>query len=65
MCYEKSRHASFIHPNANAVASNPWLGYLKYGITDPIPITDADLVIWKPFDGEVFAKLPKSKILAT
>jgi len=65
MCYEQRRHSRFIHANADAVASHARLCYFKNRITNAVSITDADLVIRKRFDSEVFAELTETKITAT
>ena len=49
---------------ADAVARHAWLRYFKYRIANAVSIADADLVIRKPFDREVFAELTESKITA-
>ena len=64
MCYEKRRHTRLIHADADAVAGHAWLRYLKFSTTDAVAIADADLVIGKPLDGEVFSELAESKIVA-
>jgi hypothetical protein len=62
--YEQRRYPRFIHPNTDAVARHAWLRYFKYRTTDPVSIANADLVIRKPLDGEVFSELAESKIVA-
>jgi hypothetical protein len=64
MRYEQRRHARFIHADADAVARDAWLRYFEYSIANAVSIADADLVIRKPFDSEVFTELTKSKITA-
>src|SRR5215471_16848628 len=63
-CYEKRRHTRFIHANADAVARHARLRHFKYRTTNAIAIANADLVIRKSLDGEVFSELAKSKIVA-
>jgi hypothetical protein len=64
MRYEQRRHTRFIHANADAVARHARLRYFKYRITNAVSITDANLVIRKPFNCEVFPELAESKIVA-
>ena len=64
MCYEQGWHPRFIHANADAVARYAWLRHFKYRITNAVSIADADLVIRKSLDGEVFSELAESKIIA-
>jgi hypothetical protein len=64
MCHEKRRHPRFIHANTDAVAHHAWLRYFKYRTTGAVSIADADLVIRKSFDSEVFSELTESKITA-
>src|SRR5208337_3422567 len=61
---EQGRHPRFIHANADAVARYAWLRYFKFSSTNTVSITDAHLVVRKPFDGKVFSELTESKITA-
>ena len=54
---KQRRHLRIAHANANAVASHSRLRHLEYRATDPITIADADFIIWKAVNGQVFAKL--------
>src|SRR5581483_8684727 len=65
MCNEKGRYSRFIHANADAVARHTWLAYFKYRITNAVPIADADLVIRKSLDGEVFAELAVDEVITS
>jgi hypothetical protein len=62
--HKQGRHARFIHADANAVAGYARLGHFEYCITDTVSIADADLVIGKTFNGEVFAELAKTEVVA-
>ena len=64
MCYEQSCHPRFIHANADAVARHARLRHFKYRITDAVSIADADLVIRKSLDSEVFSELAEDEIIA-
>src|SRR5262249_33442409 len=64
MCYEQGWHARFIHADADAVAGYARLCHFEHCITDAVSITDADLVISKSFNGEVFSELAETKIIA-
>jgi hypothetical protein len=63
VCHKQSRHARLVHADAHAIARHPRLCYFKYGIANSVSITDADLVIRKPFDREVFAELAETEII--
>ena len=65
MCYEQGRHARFIHSNPDAVARYAWLGHFKFSVTDAVSIAYTDLVISKPFDGEVFSELAKDEVITS
>jgi hypothetical protein len=64
MCYEERRHPRIIHADADAVARHAWLAHFKYRITNAVSISNADLVIRKSLDGEVFSELAEDKIVA-
>jgi len=64
MRYEQGCHPRFIHANTDAVARYARLCDLKYRITNAVSIADADLVIKKSLNGEVFSELAESKIVA-
>ena len=64
MRYEQRWHTRLIHADADAVARHAWLRYFKYRITNAVAIANADLVIRKSLDGEVFSELAESKIVA-
>jgi hypothetical protein len=64
MFYEQGCHPRFIHANADAVARHAWLRYFKFSATDAVSIADADFVIRKSLDGEIFSELAESKIVA-
>src|SRR5580658_134814 len=64
MRHEQRWHASLIHADADAVARHAWLRYFKFSTADAVAIANADLVIRKSLDREVFPELPESKITA-
>jgi hypothetical protein len=57
-------HAGFIHPNAQSIAGYPWLRNLEYGVADAVAITNADLVVSKSFNREIFSELAELEITA-
>jgi hypothetical protein len=63
MCHEQGCHPRLIHANADAVARHAWLGYFKYRTPDAVSIADADLVIRKSLNGEVFSELPVEEVI--
>ncbi len=64
MFYKQRWHPRFIHADADAVARHARLRYLKFSVPNAVPIADADLVIKKTLDREIFSKLAESKITA-
>ena len=64
MFYEQRWHPRFIHANTHAVARHAWLRHFKFSTTDAVAIANADLVIRKSLDGEVFSELAKGEIVA-
>jgi len=64
MRYEQGCHPRFIHANADAVARYARLCHFKYRVTNAVAIANADLVIKKSLDGEIFSELAESKIAA-
>src|SRR5580704_10980267 len=65
MFNDQSCHARFLHANAEAVAGNARLRDFQYRVTNAVAIADADLVIRKPLDGEIFSKLAEDEILTS
>src|SRR5271166_1158385 len=65
MCHEQGWHPRFVHANADAVACHARLRYFKYRTTDAVSIADADLVIKKSLNGEVFSELPVDKVITS
>ena len=63
MFNKKRRHSRLIHADADAVARYAWLRYFKFSTADAISIADADLVIRKSLNGEVFSELTEGKIV--
>jgi hypothetical protein len=63
MCHEKRWHTRFIHADADAVARHAWLRYFKFSTTDAVAIADANFVIRKSLNREVFSELAESKIV--
>src|SRR6266513_2970797 len=55
-------HPRFIHANADAVARYARLCHFKYRVTNAVEVANADLVIKKSLDGEIFSELAESKI---
>src|SRR5215475_7874302 len=57
MCYEQGGHPRFIQPYTDAIARYAWLCHFEHCITNAVAITDADLVVSKSFNSEVFSEL--------
>jgi hypothetical protein len=62
MCYQQRWHPRFVHADAHAEAGHAWLRDFKYGTADVVSIADADLVVRKPLQCEIFAELTERKI---
>jgi hypothetical protein len=62
MRHEERCHTRFVHSNTDAVASNAWLSHLEESAPDPIPISNADLIIGEAVDSEIFTELSKCEI---
>ena len=65
MRYEQGCHPRFIHANADAVARYARLRHFKYRITDAVAIANADLVIGKSLNGEVFSELAEDEVITS
>src|ERR1700689_2111564 len=61
MRYEQGRHPRFIHANTDAIARYARLCHFQYRATNTVAIADADLVIWKSLNSEVFSELAEDK----
>src|ERR1700688_1163229 len=64
MCYEQRWHTRLVHADTDAVARHSWLRHFKFSATNAVSIANADLVIRKSFNSEVFSELAESKIVA-
>src|SRR3954447_11696283 len=64
MFYQQRGHPRLIHADADPIARHARLRHLKFSITDPIAIADADLAVRKSFDREVFPELSEWEIVA-
>src|SRR3954447_874007 len=62
---EQGGNARVVHPQADAVARDAWLGHLEDGAADPEAVADADLVVAEALDGEVLAELPVDEVVAS
>src|SRR5215469_16780143 len=61
----QSWHPRLVHANSQAVAGYARLSYFEYRLPNLVPVTNADLVIRKSFNSEIFSKLSKAKIIAS
>jgi hypothetical protein len=64
MRYEQGWHAGLVHSDADAVARYAGLRHFKCRATNAVSIANANLVIGKSLDSEVFSELAVSKISA-
>gem|GEM_PF-6592814 len=62
--HEQRRQPRFAHAHTHPEAGHPRLGDLELGLPDPVPVTDAHLVIGEAIDGEVLTELPITEIVA-
>jgi hypothetical protein len=65
MRYEQGCHPRFIHANADAIARYARLCHFKYRITDAVAIANADLVIRKLLNGEIFSELAEDEVFTS
>jgi hypothetical protein len=61
---EERGHPRLSHPQADLVTRHPRLGDLEQRTADPVAVTDANLIIRKPLDGEVLAELAVDEVVA-
>ena len=54
---QQGSHLWLVHADAQPVAGHPRLGHLEDGLSDAVPVADADLVVGQPVDGEVLTEL--------
>jgi hypothetical protein len=64
MFYEQRWHPRLVHADADAVARHARLCHFKVSAADAVAIANADLVIRKSLNSEVFSELAESKIVA-
>ena len=65
MRYKQGCHPRFIHANADAVARYARLRHFKYRVTYAVSIADADLVIKKSLNSEVFSELAEGEVFTS
>ena len=65
MGYEQGWHPRFIHANADAIAGYARLCHFKYRIANAVSIANADLVIRKSLNREVFSELAEDKVITS
>jgi hypothetical protein len=62
MFYEQGCHPGLIHAHADAVARYARLRHFEYCITNAVTIANANLVIGKSLNREVFSELAESEV---
>src|SRR5258706_395995 len=65
MFYEQGCRPRFIHANTDAVARYARLCHFKYRITNAVAIANADLVIRKLLNSEVFSELAEDEVFTS
>lgn len=61
---DKGCHLRVVHSNPEPVTGDARLGYFKDRAADAVSISNADLIIRKAFDGEIFPELSVFEIVA-
>jgi len=61
---EQRGHLRVAHPNADAITGDPRLADLEQSISDSVTIADADLIVGKAIDCEVFAELAILEVMS-
>ncbi len=61
---EQAGHLRIGHANADSIAGDSRLGDFEQRAADAVTIADADLVIGKTIDGQVFAELTILKVMS-
>ncbi len=59
---EQSRHARFVHPDAEAITGDARLRDLEHRTADRIPVADAHTIVGQSFDREVLAELTVDEV---
>jgi hypothetical protein len=62
MDHQQRGHRFVVHPDPEPVACDARLRYLEDGVTDFIPVPDANLAVWQPLDGEILSELARLEI---
>ncbi len=57
-------HPRLVHAEAEAIAGDARLADFEERRADPVAVTDADVVVGEPFDGEVLTELPVGEVVA-
>jgi hypothetical protein len=63
MGYHQGWHPRLIHADTESVARYSRLRHFKYGIPNAVSIADADFVIGKSVNCEVFSELAEDKVV--
>jgi hypothetical protein len=64
VCDNQGWHAGLVHPNAQSIARYAWLRNLEYAVADAVLIANADLVVGKSLNREIFSELAEHEITA-
>ncbi len=59
---QQCRHPGFVHPSADAIASNPRLSDLEQCAADLITIADAHSIVGQSFNSEVLTELSVDEV---
>ena len=65
MCDEQGCHPRFIHADTDAVAGYARLCHFKYRVAYAVPIANADLVIRKSLNREVFSEPAEDEVITS
>ena len=61
---QECRYLRVVHPYADAIAGDAWLGHFKQSSADPVAIPDADFVVGKAIHCQVLAELTILEVVA-
>jgi len=60
--HQQRGHPIVTEAEPDPVTGSSGLGDLELGLTDAVPVTDADLVVGQPLDGEVLPEDPPAEV---
>src|SRR4051812_7073749 len=64
LSHKQIGHLRLVETQADPKARDTWLGDLELRATNAVSVTDADILVGKPADGEVLPEIPRSQVVA-